>query len=292
MLPAGAPETIPGGGGHPLSPRRGLPGYRPGAMRPYLSHEHPIRFAHRGSRVLWPENTMVAFQGAVDLGYRYLETDLHVSADGVVVVFHDDRLDRLTDGTGMVWEHDWAHLSRLDAAHHFDPAGGHPLRGAGIGIPRLADVFAAFPGIMVNLDLKHRGIERAVAGGVDRLGAGERVMVGSFHDARIRRFRQITGGRVATSAGPREVARALADARMGAAPGGAADAYQVPVGMGPLPVAGRRFVEAAHRAGKQVHVWTVDDPVEMHRLLDLGVDGIVTDRPDVLNVVIEERRPG
>jgi glycerophosphoryl diester phosphodiesterase len=261
-------------------------------MRPYLSHEHPIRLAHRGSRLLWPQNTMVAFQGAVDLGYRYIETDLHVSADGVVVVFHDDHLEDLTDGAGKVWDRDWADLARLDAAHHFDPDGGHPLRGAGVGIPRFADAVESFPDVCWNLDLKQKGIARSVADEVARLGVEDRVLIGSFHDRRIREFRRLTGGRVATSAGPREAARALAAAAAGRAPRGAADAYQVPEGVGPLTVAGARFVEAAHRAGKQVHVWTVNDAAAMHRLLDLGVDGIVTDRPDVLNDVLAERGAG
>ena len=105
-------------------------------MKAYLSHEHPIRLAHRGSRVLWPENTMVAFQGAVDLGYRYLESDVHVTGDGVVVLFHDGDLRRLTDGRGKVWEHTWEELSRLDAAYRFDPEGGYPRRGTGIRILR------------------------------------------------------------------------------------------------------------------------------------------------------------
>ena len=258
-------------------------------MRPYLSHEHPIRLAHRGSRELWPQNTMVAFQGAVDLGYRYIETDLHVSADGKVVVFHDDHLEDLTDGTGKVWDHDWDRLATLDAAFRFDPADGHPLRGGGIGIPLFAEAVATFPDVLWNLDLKQRGIERAVADEIDRLGIEDRVLIGSFHDARVKAFRRITGGRVATSAGPRETARALSAANLGMAPRGKSDAYQVPEGVGPLTVAGKRFVAAAHRAGKQVHVWTVNERDAMDRLLDLGVDGIITDRPDLLNEVLDER---
>ncbi|MCB2223381.1 MAG: glycerophosphodiester phosphodiesterase, partial [Actinobacteria bacterium] len=261
----------------------------PGAMRPYLRHEHPIRLAHRGSRVLWPENTMEAFAGAAGLGYRYVETDVHVSADGKVVVFHDDRLDALTDGTGNVSDHPWDHLATLDAAHHFAPGDGYPLRGTGVRIPLLSEAVAAFPEMCWNIDLKQAGIEQAVATEVARLGIEDRVLIGSFHDGRIRRFRRITAGRVATSAGPGETARALASARVGRAPAGAADAYQVPERAGGLTVAGRRFVEAAHRAGKQVHVWTVNDAAAMRRLLDLGVDGIVTDRPDVLNDVLDER---
>jgi len=258
-------------------------------MRAYLSHEHPIRLAHRGSREIWPQNSMAAFQGAVDLGYRYLETDLHMSADGRIVVFHDDHLDDVTDGVGNVWDHDWDELAVLDAAFHFDPANGHPYRGTGLGIPLFSEAVTAFPGVLWNLDLKQTGIAVAVAEEIARLGIEDRVLIGSFHDDRIKEFRRITDGRVATSAGPRETARALLAAMCGLAPRGGADAFQVPEKAGPLKVAGRRFVEAAHRAGRQVHVWTVNEKAAMHRLLDLGVDGIITDRPDLLNEVLEER---
>jgi glycerophosphoryl diester phosphodiesterase len=232
---------------------------------------------------------MVAFQGAVDLGYRYLETDVHVSRDGRVVIFHDDRLERLTDGTGRIWEREWEDLRRLDAAHRFDPESGFPLRDRGVMMPLLEEAAAAFPDVLWNIDLKQAGIEEAVASLVTRMGLEDRVLIGSFHDRRIRRFRRLMGGRVATSAGPREVAAALGSARLGRVPGGAADAYQVPERGGPVPVVSNRFVAAAHRAGKQVHVWTVNDPATMHRLLDMGVDGIVTDRPDLLNDVVGER---
>jgi glycerophosphoryl diester phosphodiesterase len=253
-------------------------------MIPYLSAEHPIRFAHRGSRILWPENTMTAFQGAIDLGYRYLETDLHVSRDGKVIVFHDDTLERLTPGTGRVWDLDWEDLKHLDTGHHFDPGSGYPWRGQGLRIPLLEELASAFPTAHLNLDLKQDGIEAAVAAEIARLGIGDRVMIGSFHDVRIRRFRTITSGAVATSAGPREIARAVAGARVGRAALGPADALQVP---GRL--ATRRLIAAAHRGGKQVHAWTINDVPTMHRLLDWGVDGIMSDRPDLLNDVMRQR---
>jgi glycerophosphoryl diester phosphodiesterase len=251
-------------------------------MIPYLSHEHPIRFAHRGSRVLWPENTMVAFQGAVDLGYRYIETDVHVTRDGKVVIFHDDTLERLTDGTGRFADHDWEDLRDLDAAHHFGPADGHPLRGRGIGMPLLEEAVTTFPDRMFNIDLKQPGIAGAVAAEIRRLGIEERVMIGSFHDRRIRAFRGAAPG-VATSAGPAEVARSLARRPQR---GIGADAYQVPERGGGIRLVTERFVRRAHAAGKHVHVWTVNEAVDMRRLLDLGVDGIVTDRPDTLNEVL------
>jgi glycerophosphoryl diester phosphodiesterase len=258
-------------------------------MKPFLTHEHPIRFAHRGSRLLWPQNTMVAFQGAVDLGYRYLETDVHLSRDGEVVVFHDDHLERLTDGSGMVWDHDWEHLSRLDAAHRFGADRGYPLRRSGVRIPLLEEVLASFPDALVNIDLKQDGVEAAVADVVRRLDAHDRVLIGSFHDDRIARFRRETGGAVATSAGTLEARRAFRAALRGRPVGGEADAYQVPERKGLVRVIRRRFVDAVHAAGRHVHVWTVNDPTRMRRLLDAGVDGIVTDRPDLLDGVIAER---
>jgi glycerophosphoryl diester phosphodiesterase len=257
-------------------------------VKPYLTHEHPIRFAHRGSRVLWPQNTMAAFQGAVDLGFRYLETDVHVSADGRVVVFHDDRLQGLTDGSGLVWERSWDELRLLDAAHHFDPERDHPLRGRGLGIPLLEEVLRTFPDCLFNIDLKQERIEQALADLIAKLRAEDRILVGSFHDRRIRRFREATAGMVATSAGPRELAAVLATARLPRHCSSPADAYQVPDWL--VRRAGRTLITAAHRADKQVHAWTVNDPADMHRLLNLGVDGIVTDRPDLLNRVLAERR--
>jgi glycerophosphoryl diester phosphodiesterase len=250
-------------------------------VKPYLLHEHPIRFAHRGSRILWPENTMVAFQGAVDLGYRYIETDLHVARDGKVVIFHDDSLERLTDGVGRFWDHDWATLRTLDAAYQFDPVNRFPRRGAGVGMPLLEEAVRTFPDAQFNLDLKQPGIEAAVADEVRRLGIEDRVLVGSFYDRRVRRVRLLAGDRLATAAGPGEVVRALAAARVGRTISGAFDALQIPE-----RIVTRRLVEAAHRGGKHVHVWTINDPAAMRRLLDLGVDGIVSDRPDLLNEVV------
>jgi len=251
-------------------------------MKPYLSHEHPIRFAHRGSRVLWPENTMVAFQGAVDLGYRYIETDVHVTRDGKVVIFHDNDLDRLSDGVGTFVDHDWADVRHLDAAFGFKPEEGLPLRGTGVTMPLFEEAVTAFPEQMWNVDLKQPGIAERFAAEVHRLGIEDRVLIGSFHDRRIRAFRHEAPG-VATSAGPVEVARSLARRprrQVGA------DAYQVPERATGVRLVTSRFVGRAHHAAKHVHVWTVNDPIDMRRLLDLGVDGIITDRPDLLNEVL------
>lgn len=256
----------------------------------YLSAEHPIRFAHRGSRALWPENTWYGFDRAVeDLGYRYIETDVQVTKDGVVVVFHDDTLERTTNGTGRVAEWRWEDVAALDAAYHFSPDGASfPLRGAGVGISSLEDTFARYPDTHFNIDLKARGSEWPVAEVVARCNRQDTVLIGSFHDRRIARFRRITKGRVATSAGPQAAMAMYAASRVGRTVHRPPVAYQLPYRMRGAAV-DRRLVEAVHAAEAQLHLWTVNDADEMHRLLDIGADGIVTDRPDLLNDVMEER---
>lgn len=255
---------------------------------PYLALEHPIRFAHRGSRVLWPENTLHAFHGAVESGYRYIETDVRISKDRHVVVFHDASLERTTNGFGKVADHDLAELRRFDAAFHFDHANGHPLRGTGIGIATLEETFAEFPEVHFNIDLKGPGMEWVVADLVRQAGRQESVMIGSFIGRRTAKFRRITRGEVATSAGPRDTLRMWAASRRGRHLKAPVAAYQVPFNYKSLPI-DQKYVDAIHAAGAQVHFWTVNEKADMHRLLDLGADGIVTDRPDLLNEVIQDR---
>jgi glycerophosphoryl diester phosphodiesterase len=257
--------------------------------RPALQERAPIGIAHRGSRLLWPENTMTAFQGAVDLGYRFLETDLHATRDGVLVLHHDPTLDRTTSGTGKVSDYSLTELRQLDAAAHFQLDGDFPHRGRGVTVPTLEELLSTFPDTVVTVDLKTNGLEPFLGLLLSRHHWWDRVIVGSFSDLRLRRFRRETGGRVATSAGRVETARFLATARAGRVPSIPADALQVPVSARRVTVVDRKTVAAAHAAMKQVHVWTVNEPTEMHRLLDLGVDGIITDRPDLLNEVIAQR---
>ncbi len=261
-------------------------------MRPFFRHEHPIAMAHRGSRLLWPENTMVAFEGAVRLGYRYLETDVHASSDGVLVCLHDDTLDRTTDGSGKVWGRSWAELRDLDAGFRFPGDGDFPFRGRGVTIPSFEELVTTYPQAMVTVDLKQSGIEGLLADAVDRLDLWDRIIVGSFRDGRLRRFRRLTEGRVATSSGPQETLRVWLAARRGTPSPIPADALQVPVRYGLLTLVDERTVAAAHAAGKQVHVWTVNEPGEMRRLLDLGVDGLITDRPDLLRDLMLQRGCG
>ncbi len=235
----------------------------------------PIAFAHRGAAgsgaLAGLENTMVAFQRAVSLGYSYLETDVHATADGVAVAFHDRSLRRVTGARGRLDELTWAALAPARVR------GEEP-------IPRLDDLLAAWPDTRINLDAKAPAAVLPLLDAVRRTGTQHRVCVGSFSHRRLSAVRRSAGWPVCTGASPPEVLRF----RFGRAAGPPA-CLQVPVGLGPLALVDESFVERAHGRGLQVHVWTVDDPAQMQRLLDLGVDGLMTDEPEVLRRVLQQR---
>jgi glycerophosphoryl diester phosphodiesterase len=253
----------------------------------FFSVEHPIRFAHRGSRVLWPENTMFAFAKAVEgLGYHYLELDVRLTSDHVPVVFHDARLDRTTGGTGKVAEHTLAEVQGVDAAYYFDPENDYPLRDTGIGISTLEELYGTWPDVRLNIDLKGPGEEWAVAEVIRAFDAEHRTLVGSFIDRRIARFRRITRGRVALSAGPTAAASMYTASRTGRTIHRKVQAYQLPFDYRGTRI-DDKLIDAVHRAGAHIHLWTVNEPGDMRRFIDMGIDGIVTDRPDLLNEVLD-----
>ena len=255
-------------------------------MSDFFSVEHPIRFAHRGSRILWPENTMHAFAGAVEgLGYNYLEIDVRLTSDHVPIVFHDAKLNRTTSGNGRVVEHTLAEVQALDAAYLFDPDNGYPLRGTGIGISTLEELYGTWPDVRLNIDLKAPGEEWAVAEVIRVFDAEHRTLIGSFNDRRIARFRRITRGRVAVSAGPTSAASMYVASRRGRTIHRKIQAYQVPFDYRGVTI-DDKIIDAVHRAGAHIHLWTVNEPDDMRRFIDMGVDGIVTDRPDLLNEVL------
>lgn len=233
---------------------------------------------------------MPAFAAAVALGYTHLETDAHLSRDGVVFAFHDTILDRLTDGHGRLADLPAATIARIDAAHHFSRDGStHPLRGTGIRIPTMEELLTTWPDVFVNIDTKSDAVVTPLLDLIRRLGAMERVCIGSFSDARIALARRLSGGAVCTSMGPRALTLAWLASRSGRVPRLGADCVQVPPRARRLAVVDRRFLRACRGAGLQVHVWTIDEPAEMTRLLDLGVDAIMTDRPAVLRDVLRAR---
>jgi glycerophosphoryl diester phosphodiesterase len=242
-----------------------------------------IAMAHRGG-ALHPEipgveNTLHAFTHAVALGYHYLETDVHATSDGVLLAFHDKTLDRVTDTRGL--------LARLtsDEVQVARIRGEHP-------VPTMADLLEELPECRFNIDIKSPSAVQALADLLDRTGTHDRVCIGSFSQRRLDAFRRATGGRVATSAAPTEVALFLALPSGRAArllSRGRVAALQVPPRRGALPVVTASLVRRAHAAGAHVHVWTVDEPDEMDELLDLGVDGLITDRTDLLKQVLVRR---
>ena len=254
----------------------------------YLDAEYPLRFAHRGSRVLWPENTAEAFQGAFDLGYTYIETDVQMTRDGVLVAFHDDTLERTTNGAGRVDRWHFADLQQLDAAWWFNETDGYPLRGTGVRVRSLDEVFSMWPDARFNLDLKSRNLEWPVADLIKRHRREKTTLVASLIDHRTAKFRRVSGGTVAISAGRSATAAMLAASRIGATVRRPLAAYQLPFDYRSCPI-DTKLVTAIHAAGAQLHAWTVNEAADIDRLLDLGVDGIVTDRPDVLNDVLRRR---
>lgn len=263
------------------------------ARRPYLTHVRPLFFAHRGGSLLAPENTLAAFENGTSLGADALELDIQQTRDGELVVIHDTTVDRTTDGAGPVAGYTLDELRRLDAGYRYTPDGGrtYPFRGQGIAIPTLREVFERFPKLRINIDLKQSNEERErrLWALLQDLGAEDRALVASGEEhAPIVRFRRISGGRVATSASGQEVRNFV----LACACGGSRwlrppyDALQVPETYRGIRIVSPRTLNAAHRLGLDTHVWTVDDAPTMRRLLAWGVDGLMSDRPDVLRDVM------
>ena len=266
------------------------------AQRKALLSDHPLFFAHRGGSLLAPENTFVAFDRGAALGADALELDIHATRDGALVVIHDPTLDRTTDGTGPVAARTLDELRRLDAGYRFTSDGGatYPYRGQGITIPTLRAVYERYPTHRVNIDIKGGAVgqEALLWGLIQEVGAQDRTIIGSSDGpAALAAFRRVSAGRVATSASAVEVrnflfaywSRAVRLLRP------AYDALQVPEVHRGIRVVSRGSVAAAHRLGLPVHVWTVDDRADMERLLDWGVDGLMSDRPDTLAEVLAAR---
>jgi glycerophosphoryl diester phosphodiesterase len=247
----------------------------------------PLVIAHRGGRGLWPENTMYAFEQATKLGVDVLELDVQCSSDSVFVVIHDGLLNRTTDGSGPVREHTLAQIRQLDAGYHWTADRGqtYPYRGKGIGIPTLEETLRAFPDIRLNIELKE-----SAAPHVDRfvrmlqtLHHPDRIMIASFQTESIERLRN-RYPEIATAATIRDaiVFLLMNKLRVGFAYMPSAYALQVPPSIWSIPVVTEHYLLDAERKNMDVHVWTINQPEEMKRLIALGVDGVMTDFPDRL----------
>ena len=257
-----------------------------GARFPFLDNHGPIAFAHRGGAEENSENTWASFTHAHDLGYRYMETDVHSTSDKVVAAVHDPGLARVSGRSELVRDLTWQELSSVKLN------GGDP-------IPRLDELLSAWPEVRWNIDAKHDSVVGPLAETLRRCGAVERVCVTSFSDVRLERLKRLLGPGLCTAIGPAAVGilrlasfspwATTPPSRSLLLPFRRFGAVQIPVRYRNVELVERRLIATAHAARLQVHVWTIDDEAEMERLLDLGVDGIMTDRPTLLKGVLERR---
>ena len=246
----------------------------------YLDGPTPLAMAHRGGAIEHVENTMPAFEACVRLGYRYLETDVRVTGDGRLIVFHDAMLERVTDRTGRVDQLPWSEISQARIG------GREP-------IVALEELLTAWPDVRFNIDIKAPGVVAPLAHAVRRLKVQDRICLASFSDARVAAARRVFGPDVCTALGPRGVAALRLSSYSPRAAGLVriqAGCAQVPLQLGGRAVVDERFLAAAHARGLQVHVWTVDTAQDATTMLDLGVDGLISDRPAMLRDLLQDRR--
>lgn len=246
-----------------------------------------VVMAHRGGSGRCPENTMLAFGNAVALGVDALEMDIHSTADGVIVVSHDPDVNRVTNGKGRINAMTLAALQALDAGYWWtaDQGKTYPFRGQGITMPTLEEVFQAFPEMWINVDIKQTepGIVRPFADLIRRYNMTDKMMVGSFDGHTAADFRrEMPEVAAAASKNEARLLYGLSKVRLERLYWGKAQAMQLPEYEGRIHVVTPRFVEAAHRVGTAVHVWTVDEEADMQRMINMGVDGLMTDYPERL----------
>jgi glycerophosphoryl diester phosphodiesterase len=262
---------------------------KPAEARAIFNNEisRPLVFAHRGGGGLYPENTLEAFKYSAAMGVDVLELDVHSTSDGALVVMHDSQVDRTTNGSGRVAAMTLAELKKLDAGFHFTPDDGKtfPFRGKGVTIPTLQEIFDALPAKTFNIEPKQ--VEPSVTKPLCEIlrtrKMTDKVIVGSFRQTAIDEFRAACA-EVATAATPAEVRDFLAlyKVGLGASYSPPMQVLQIPERLGSLQIVSEDFIGTARRLNLKVHVWTINDPVDMQRLIEMKVDGIMTDYPDRL----------
>ena len=266
---------------------------RPIPDHPYFNSDKFLVIAHRGGRSLGPENTVYTFKRAIELGADVLEMDLQTTGDGALVILHDRGVDRTTNGKGRVDTFNLSELKKLDAGYRWSPdnAGAFPLRDAGISIPTLAEVFKALPDTRMNIEIKgsQANTVQDLCRTIRSHGMSEKVLIACFDAGKLGEFRSICP-EVATSTGASEamVFYWLQVMRLESAYSPSAQALQVPEAYGENRIATQRFLDAAHARNMRVHVWTVNEIASMRRLIELGVDGIMTDYPQRLVKILNE----
>ena len=261
-----------------------------------LGNERPLIMAHRGDSAAAPENTLLSLKRAVEIGVDFIETDVRLSKDDEPILFHDDSLERTTGELGTIRDRSLEELKSIDLGYNFTPDEGKtfPFRDRGISIVTLREAFEAFPEIMFNLDIKDEDTHapEVLASVIKEYSREESVIVGSFHDSQAYRFRKLMPD-VLSAACPSEVTRFVFAMKMRVlglfGKRCIYEVFQVPIKYGRITVVGSRFVQAAHDREIAVHVWTINEREEMEYLIDLGVDGIFTDRPAMLKEVLKDK---
>lgn len=265
---------------------------KPAPDHPYYADRPDVMvIAHQGGEGLWPSETLFSFQNAANLGVDVLEMDLHITKDDVLVLIHDETVDRTTDGSGVVEEMTLDEIKTLDAGYYWSPDDGatFPFRGQGISIPSLEEVFQAFPGYRMVIEIKktERSMAKPFCALIRKYNMQEQVLVASFHDERMAEFRTECP-EVATSAARQETTNfvLLSKVFLGGLVSPGYHSLQVPEESSGITVMTPGFVRAAHARNLKVEPWTIDDPQQMRDYIAWGVDGIITDRPDILLEVL------
>ncbi len=253
-----------------------------------LNTGQPMLFAHRGSALLAPENTVAAFDFALKHDCHVLETDVRVSRDGTVMVTHDETLERTTNGAGRVRDANLSDLKKLDAGYRYRDEKGNRYSGPTLELLTLDELFERYPGVGINIDIKDNNAAAAVAVAnvVERYAASHWINVGSFHANVINHFRQLAPS-ISTTATRQEVARLV----FGKGPVSAVPyrILQIPVSYWGIQLGRKPLISKVQRAGAKIVYWTINDVGKMNRLLDNGADGIVTDRTDIARALLNQR---
>ncbi|MBU9713784.1 glycerophosphodiester phosphodiesterase [Evansella tamaricis] len=265
--------------------------------KPFFEKDRPLVIAHQGGEHLAPSNTIEAFQQAVDMGVDALEFDIHMTSDGHLVAIHDNTVDRTTDGTGRVNDLTLEEIKSLDAGHYFQNLHGeYNYRGMGVTIPTVIELFETFPEERWVIEIKatndpefHLPISEKLWSLIQQYGLEDNVLIASFDQEINATFSEISDGRVAMSGGRSEITKFVIFHKLflNSLYRPKVDAVQIPTEESIFNLKDRKLLRGAHRRGMDVHYWTINDKETMKELIDLGADGIITDRPDLLIELLE-----
>ncbi|WHY01610.1 glycerophosphodiester phosphodiesterase [Neobacillus sp. DY30] len=272
---------------------------KPIKQKSFFNHNRPLVIAHQGGELLAPSNTMAAFENAANMGVDVLETDIHITKDGHLVTIHDPNVNRTTNGKGKVADLTLAELQALDAGYHFkDLDGNYSFRDKGVYIPTVEEMFQTFDDMKIEIEIKDDNPPERIEEMASKLWEliekyqmEEKVIIASFDQKILQTFEKYAKGRVAITAGRQEVKsfvvfhkfflRNLYVPKV--------DAFQIPVEDSGFDLTDQKLIDGAHRLGMEIHYWTIDDQKTMETLIDAGADGILTNRPDLLLKLLEEK---